>query len=260
MRHALLQAIFLAAPMAAQIPCSDGSNWQGRDRVGFCEIREQTIADTGRLNVDAGTNGGIRVTGADRSNVLVRARVQTSAPSADQARAFASQVHLQASPGVVRANGPSRVQDHSWSVSYEILVPRRSGLELKAHNGGISISDVEGDLQFATTNGGVTLNRIGGDVRGRTTNGGLKVELAGNTWRGNQLDVQTTNGGINVSVPDGYSAQFETSTVNGRVRSDFPGANIVKGQNDRNVSIRLGSGGPLVRLLTTNGGIHLNKS
>ena len=54
-------------------------------------------------------------------------------------------------------------------------MPRRSGLDLKAHNGGITIADVEGEMQFETQNGGVTLKRLGGDVRGKTTNGGLKV-------------------------------------------------------------------------------------
>ena len=63
-------------------------------------------------------------------------------------------------------------------MSYEIQVPRRSGLDLKAHNGGIGISDVEGDITFEALNGGVTLNRLGGDVEGKTVNGGLKVE-----WR-----------------------------------------------------------------------------
>jgi DUF4097 and DUF4098 domain-containing protein YvlB len=204
MRHQLLYAIVIAAPIAAQVTCADGFDRSDGDRAGHCEIREHTIADTGRLNVDAGVNGGIRISGADRSNVLVRARVQTSAPTADEARSMMSQIHLQAAPGSVRADGPGQIRDHHWSVSYEILVPRRSGLELKAHNGGITIADVEGELRFETQNGGVTLNRVAGDVRGKTRNGGLKVALAGPTWQGNQLDVQTTNGGINVSVPDGY--------------------------------------------------------
>jgi DUF4097 and DUF4098 domain-containing protein YvlB len=133
-------------------------------------------------------------------------------------------------------------------------------LDLNAHNGGIAISDVDGDIQFRTLNGGVRLERLSGDVKGKTVNGGLHVALTGNTWRGNQLDVQTTNGGINVSVPDGYSARFETSTVNGRVKSDIAGANILKDQNSRTTSVTLGSGGPLVRLVTTNGGVNLTRS
>lgn len=260
MKRCLLYALAIAAPLAAQSPCPDNQNRGDGNRASNCEIREFTLADTGRLNVDSATNGGIRVTGADRSNVLVRARVQTNAPTADEARALNSQVRVSATPGLVRADGPDSLRDRGWGVSYEILVPRRSGLELKAQNGGITIADVEGTITFETRNGGVNLNRLGGDVRGKTTNGGLKVELAGNTWHGSQLDVQTTNGGIQVTVPDNYSANFETSTVNGGVTSDIPGANVLKSKEDRKVSVTLGSGGPLVRLVTTNGGIRLGKS
>jgi hypothetical protein len=37
------------------------------------------------------------------------------------------------------------------------------------------------------------------DVRGRTTNGGVNVQLNGNTWKGVGLNVETTNGGVNLS-------------------------------------------------------------
>ena len=68
------------------------------------------------------------------------------------------------------------------------------------------------------------------------------MELAGNTWRGNQLDVQTTNGGIHVNVPESYSARFETSTVNGGVHSDLPGADVAKSKREpkRVGDLRLG--------------------
>lgn len=262
MKRSLLFAIALAAPLAAQTvtPCADNENRGGRDRASHCEVREYTLADTGRLTVDSAKNGGIRVTGSDRSNVLVRARIHTNAPTLDEAKGLTPQIQVQATPGNVQASGPENLRDRGWSVSYEIQVPRRSGLNLKAHNGGIGISDVEGEIAFECVNGGVTLARLGGDVRGKTVNGGLKVELAGNTWRGNQLDVQTTNGGIQVKVPESYSARFETSTVNGNVQSDLPGVDVVRLKKERNVSITLGSGGPMVRLVTTNGGIRLGKS
>ena len=63
------------------------------------------------LNVDAGTNGGIRITGADRSNVLVRARVQTNAPTAEEAKNLATQVQVQATPGMIRTSGPEQIRD-----------------------------------------------------------------------------------------------------------------------------------------------------
>ena len=63
-------------------------------------------------------------------------------------------------------------------------------------NGGISIADVSGRIDFSALNGGVVLKRVGGAVRGSTTNGGLVIELTGDRWDGDSLDVSTTNGGI----------------------------------------------------------------
>ena len=56
--------------------CSDRS-YDG-DRARHCEIREDTIGGANPLDVDAGHNGGIRVRGWDRGDVLVRTRIEAS--------------------------------------------------------------------------------------------------------------------------------------------------------------------------------------
>ena len=99
-----------------------------------------------------------------------------------------------------------------------MFVPRRADLSVETHNGGISIAEVNGKIDFSAVNGGVVLKRIGGAVRGSTTNGGLVIELSGDRWDGETLDVSTTNGGVVMSVPENYSANLETGTVNGSVR------------------------------------------
>ena len=55
-----------------------------------------------------------------------------------------------------------------------------------------------------------------------TRNGGLNVTLSGDRWDGEGLDVETSNGGVTVTIPDGYNAELETRTVNGGLRIDFP--------------------------------------
>jgi DUF4097 and DUF4098 domain-containing protein YvlB len=142
-------------------------------------------------------------------------------------------------------------------VSYEILVPQTIDLDLRANNGGIHIADVRGQIEFETTNGGVSLTRLAGAVHGKTTNGGLHVELAGDRWEGGQLDARTTNGGVSLSVPSSYSAHLETGTVNGHINVNFPVT--VHGEINRQLSIDLGSGGPLVRAMTTNGGVSIKR-
>ncbi|MBZ5592146.1 MAG: DUF4097 domain-containing protein [Acidobacteriia bacterium] len=249
-----LPALILAQDREREMTCDD--HWQS-DQVSHCEINEMTIPATPKLSVDGGMNGGMTVKGWQKNEVLVRARVQTAAETDAEAKALARQVIIHTGGGRIVADGPSQARNESWSVSYEIFVPQKMDLNLKAHNGGIHIADVRGQIEFETTNGGVSLNRLGGAVHGYTTNGGLSVELAGDRWEGSQLDARTTNGGVSVSVPDNYSAHLETGTVNGHINVEFPVT--VHGEINRQLSIDLGSGGPLVRAVTTNGGVSIKR-
>ena len=244
----------------ASLQCRD---WRGDERLqGHCEIKEQRLPSGGIISVDGKRNGGISIKGWDQNEILVRSRIQTQAPTQAEADQLASQVRVETAGLSVHAEGPESRDDYQWFVSYEIFVPRRSDLSLTAHNGGISIEDVTGRIDFRTMNGGVRLRRLGGAVRGSTTNGGVHVELVGARWDGEELSVQTTNGGVHIEMPDNYSARFETSTVNGNVRSDFP-INVPlteRGRLPKEISVDLGSGGPAIRAKTINGGVRITKS
>jgi hypothetical protein len=250
--------LLLCVPVAAQpersLDCDKGGR-NGQER--FCEVREFPQPGVPRLVVDGRTNGGVSIKGWTRNEMLVRAKVETWAPTEAEARSLSRQITLQTAGGTVRADAPDFGSERGWAVSYEIFVPQATDLSLKAHNGGISIADVRGTAEFDAVNGGVTLKRLGGTVHGRTKNGGLSVELAGNTWEGRELDVSTTNGGVSMRVPANYSARLETRTVNGGVSSDFPVT--AQGRSNRELSVTLGSGGPLIRAVTTNGGISVKR-
>ncbi len=158
--------------------------------------------------------------------------------------------------GTIRSNGPRRgFRNSSWSVSYEVFTPRDTDVRLDAHNGGIVIEDVRGDIDFDTTNGGVRLSGLAGDVRGSTTNGGFDITLTGSAWDGRGLDVSATNGGVRLHVPDGYSARLRARTVNGGVHVDFPVT--VRGRIGRALETTLGEGGAPIEVETTNGGVHV---
>jgi len=81
------------------------------------------------------------------------------------------------------------------------------------------------------------------------------VRLSGATWTGAGMDVETTNGGVTLNVPSGYSAALEVGTVNGGIRSDFPTA--APDRRGRTLRATLGSGGPLLKLRTVNGGVRI---
>lgn len=236
-------------------------NYSNGEKASFNEVREVTMPAASLLTVDGQRNGGIWVKGANRSDVLIRACIQARAATDEAARALAGSVRIETG-SVVRAEAAS---DENLSVSYEIHVPRNTNLKLTAKNGGIGIRGVEGNMEFETVNGGLHLNEIAGDVRGRTANGGLHVELSGNGWKGAGLDVQTTNGGVHLSIPETFAANIETGTVNGGWHSNFAELQIEKTENNRyrpggRLNKALNGGGAPVRLITTNGGVHINSN
>lgn len=241
--------------------CSS-ENWSSKDKVSFKEAREFTVPASGNLTVDGGRNGGISIKGENRSDVLVRACVNGWAETEDAAKALVASVKIDAGSTIKASNS----DENNWSVSYEVLVPRTTNLDLTAHNGGISIKSVDGMIEFQTTNGGVNLSDLSGTVKGRTTNGGVNVLLTGNSWKGTGMDVVTTNGGVNLSVPEGYAANFETGTTNGGFKSDVPTLNVEEentvGKTEgwsrsKRVRASMNGGGAPVRIVTTNGGIKI---
>lgn len=255
----LLLTLLALAPMAlaqdTRLTCNDRS---GDDR-SYCEMHEATIPATRALNIDGGVNGGITVRGWDRNEILVRSQTRVWEHNQDAAKDLAARIHIEVANGRVHADGPRDGwrEGSGWGVSYEVFVPRHTDLTLRTTNGGVDLEDVHGRMDFDTTNGGVTLKRVDGDVQGSTTNGGVHIELSGDHWDGEKCDVHTTNGGVKVLVPANYSAHLEAETTHGGVDIGFPVT--VHGRIGDHFETDLGSGGKLIHVTTTNGGIALQR-
>jgi len=230
-------------------------DWDG-DGERVCEIREMTVSARNALHIDGGPNGGIRVHGWDGSEIRVFARVEAHASSLDHARSMVEEVAIR-TDGTVSATGPDGGRGRWWSVSFEAFVPREMDLDLETVNGGVRIAVVAGRIRFHVTNGGVTLDGLGGDVQGSSTNGGIRLALDGSSWNGTGVDVRTTNGGVSIMVPDGYSAHLETGTRNGGMQFDFP--ITLQGRLNRDIAVDLGSGGAPIRVKTTNGSVMVKR-
>lgn len=254
-----------SAPLAslAQQPGDPNDPWCNEGRRGraerFCEVREFRLAPDGLLSVDGGSNGGIEVRGWDRDEVLVRAKVEAWSDREDP-KTIVDTIEILTDDARVHAEAPGRGNWRSggWAVSFDVTVPFASDLSLDATNGGISISEVTGELHFHTTNGGIRLEDIGGDARGRTTNGGIDVELEAREWSGRELDLRTTNGAVTLAVPPEFQADLTASTVNGGIYTDFPV--VVQGRfNSKRLEAELNGGGAPIRLETVNGRVAVRK-
>ena len=250
-----------AAPLAAQrrsaadddrlTSCRD-HDWGDDSRARFCEIRTAGFKAGAALRVDPGDNGAVRVSGWDKDSVSVTAKVQTQARSDEEAQALARQVTITAAGGTISADGPATSGRRSWSVSFDVMVPRRTDLTARTVNGPIAVDDVAGKMDLQAENGPLHLEDVAGDVHARTVNGPLVVTLSGDHWVGGGLDSETENGPVVLTLPARYSAHLETGTVNGPMNLDIPVT--IQGHIDfHRISTDIGSGGATIRAVTTNG-------
>jgi len=256
------------AVAAAQLPenwhasdCSkDTNHWSHWSGTTVCQMRRTTLAlPSGHLSVNT-VNGGINVSGEDRSDVALEARVRAWGPSEAAATNMLNSVSIDTANGDIRDHGPhiSFFGLSGYTVDYTLHVPHHLVADFHTMNGGIQLASLDGTIRFDTTNGGVGLSQLNGDVQGNTTNGGLHIDLSGNRWQGPGLHASTTNGGISVQVPDNYSAHLETSTVNGGISVDFPIS--VHGEIKNHLDTDLGNGGATLQVETINGGVSINRS
>jgi len=263
-------ALLFAMPLMAQQPlaerpqsraerfmsnCEDNGD---RDRDHFCEVRDQTIkAPQQSLFVDGHDNGSVRVFGWDKNEVLVRALIHASADSPADAKDLAREIRIATDADRIRADGPARRRHSSWWVSYEVWVPTKTSLDAETTNGSVSVEGVEGRMDLRAENGSISLRDVAGEVRGRTSNGSVSAVLDGSSWKGEGLDLTTSNGSVTLEIPKAYNARLETGTVNGGMNIDFPVT--VQGFIGRRITTTLGSGGPRVRAVTTNGGVRIRQ-
>lgn len=224
----------------------------------YAETRDQRLPAASTNRIDPGQNGSLMVHGWDQQDVLVRACIQTAAPSDSEARSLVSQVKIARGAGDMEPDGPSEDHEHRWNVSYEIWMPNTSNIDAHAYNGSIALDSLRGQIRFETLNGSVHLDRMGGDVDGSTTNGSVNIRVDGSKWDGRGLRAETTNGSVRITMPDNYSAKVEVSTVNGRVNVAFP--ITVSGEIGKSLSFQLGSGGPTIEARTTNGSVSVGRS
>jgi hypothetical protein len=247
-----LLCLFAGRTLTAADNCT-AEHWNS-NRATVAESREERLPAAPQTTINPGANGGIRIHGWDNRDVLVKACIHASAATEDAANSLLGQVKIVRDSADIEPDGPTDSSSSHWDVSYEIWMPNKSNIQAHGVNGGISIESLEGEIRFSTVNGGVTLMDLAGDVDGSTQNGGLTIQLNGSTWRGSGLRAETLNGGLNLRVPDGYSAQVEASTVNGGMHVDFPVQ-----LDGKTLTFNLGSGGPSIHARTTNGGINITK-
>jgi len=147
--------------------------------------------------------------------------------------------------------------DHHSKLNFDVQVP--SGVRFKAltTNGSVHCRNLKSIVDAATTNGNVEVSTSEW-ASARTTNGGVRVAMGNAKWDG-ELELMTTNGSVDVTLPASAEFSVRAATTNGGIHTDFP-VTVQGSFSAKDLSGTVGGGGRELRVATTNGGIELKKS
>ena len=217
-----------------------------------------------------GVNGGIRAELASGSTIEVSGRKTANRSDPNSVRVevvpYAGGVTIcsvypdtgsgernECRPG---NGGHMNTRNNDVNVEYTVRLPAGVHLVARTVNGGVTATGLRSDLDAATVNGKLKLE-TSGLATGKTVNGSIEASMGNANWT-SPIEFSTVNGGIEISLPAGISADVQASTVTGHIATDFP--LTVSGRfGPKHMNGRIGNGGPALKLSTVNGGIELKR-
>jgi len=142
----------------------------------------------------------------------------------------------------------------SRAVDLDIKIPYNVTVEsATSTNGPIAIENVEGFVKATTTNGPIEIKGTTGIDDLISTNGGITAEIFDIQ---ENIDIQTTNGGITLYLKSTINASIKISTTNGGINVDGAFITVTESSSKSFRGI-IGNGEYSIDVITTNGGIKI---
>src|SRR6516165_4268934 len=207
--------------------------------------------------------GFIEVVGTDSDQARLTVSKSIRAESKDKLEQARKEVALDISEqeGFLKfyVNGPFRCHcddgcghrefdGYIVKMDFQIQVPHDVDIRLKTVNEGrVVVRDINGNFLVRNVNGDVEMASISGSGTARTVNGPVKVSFRRNPREAS--DFQTVNGSI-------YS-DFPVAALPVRpMQEEHHGAKVIY-RADRYTGVRIGAGGPEIKVQNLNGDIRI---
>ena len=230
--------------------------------------------------------GSIVVTGYDGKEVKLLAHKTIKARTKGRLQKAEEEVKLDITEEGnvidIYVDGPFRHQHESrenWSdpgyevhYDFDIRVPRKTNIYLKtATAGSIRVSNIQGEFQVRHADGKIVMFDIIGAGTAKTASGDVEVHFAKNP--DSDCSFKTVAGDIHAVFLENLSADFLLKARYGDAYSDFPvtllpvlssateerknGKYVYR--SNASIGIRIGTGGPEIKMDTLSGDILINK-
>lgn len=183
-------------------------------------------------------NGSVEIIGVTKlDSIEIWGERRVESESIDDAELHLPLLQVIVNEDIDKVSVETRQPDHSggrnYEVTYYIRIPDSWRVEARQINGGIvvisvresvnvsqtngkiELNSVEGSVNISQTNGTFTLLDVKGNVKGVLTNGNISGKV--NIPKAGSCELKTTNGMINLSIPQSTSADVLARVVNGKI-------------------------------------------
>jgi hypothetical protein len=183
-------------------------------------------------------NGSIEIIGVTQlDSIEVRGERRVESESMNDAKLHLPLLQVIVNEDIDKIFVETKQPDHSggrnYVVSYYVRIPdtwRVSATQINGEifiasvhntvnvsqtNGKIELESIEGSVNTSQTNGTFTLLDVNGNVKGTLTNGNISGKVS--IPKAGFCDLKTTNGMINLSIPQSTSADLSARVVNGKI-------------------------------------------
>src|SRR5262245_6186015 len=271
----------------------------GADLQRYVDRQEKQFSVAGKPDVSLATfDGSIEIRPWDRQEVQVI--VEKRASSKESADEIEIHTEQQANRIVVDVKVPRHegyLHVHHRSAKLIVSMPDASDVLAKSGDGAIDVEGIAGRIELRSGDGSIRARRLDGDINVQTGDGSIRLEsmngaLRVNTGDGSiaadgtftsvrarsgdgsvriaaepgstlngDWDISTGDGTVTLALPDGFNAEIDAHTGDGRIHLQDLTLTNVTGRIGRNtVRGRLGEGGSIVHVRSGDGSITLKRS
>ncbi|MDE0685372.1 MAG: hypothetical protein OXI63_20785 [Candidatus Poribacteria bacterium] len=156
----------------------------------------------------------------------------------------------------VNVTGGVQVRTSGGSIRFGAI---RGFISGRTSGGSIKAVDCNQGIDVRTSGGSIWLGGIGRNVTARTSGGSIQTVMK--TQPQSECSLRTSGGAITCTLMPDVAVEVEAKASGGRVSTDFAVESTIQGKVPKNrLEGSINGGGPLLKLRTSGGNIHLQKA
>ncbi len=203
--------------------------------------------------------GSITIDGQDVVNCDITAAITVKAPTEEEAKELAEQIKIELEQNgntlTVKTTKPRKKRRRSISISFKIIAPKQTALQISSDVGEILISNITENIKAQTDVGKISCKEISGDIDLRVDVGKVNVVYSKTASAACNVTIKTDVGSIDITTPPECSAVVQANTDVGSITTDMP--LTIKGRVGKNLQGTIGDGEGKLYLKTDVGSIRI---